>query len=224
MNQIQEIVSKPHNNDFVTGLIVEAAHQVEKWGEAHTRGKEPEDWLWLLGWLISKATMSHRTGDIEKAKHHCISSAAVLLQWHSFLSGHDTTFIPGDSDLQRHLELVLGVSLDEQPVDVESFRDVIGGGQPALVLPTNTPIPVDGEAWLSIATAPKNGKPVKITSMVGVTGWMYYDADFETWVDAWNGRPIKEFVPALWRPLTPSEDAQLKAVWNSQAMEAKDND
>ena len=27
-------------------------------------------------------------------------------------SGHDTTFTPGHSDLQRHLEEVLGVSLD----------------------------------------------------------------------------------------------------------------
>lgn len=113
MNELQDLIAKPHNDDFVTGLVIEAAHQVERWGEAHDRGKEPEDWLWLLGFLAGKATRAHREGDIEKAKHHTISSAAVLLQWHSLLSGHGTGFTPGHSDLQRHLEEVLGVSLGD---------------------------------------------------------------------------------------------------------------
>ena len=39
-------------------------------------------------------------------------ASAVLMQWHSYISGHDTTFTPAASDLQRHLEEVLGASLD----------------------------------------------------------------------------------------------------------------
>ena len=141
-NPIQEIINKPHNDDFVTGLILESAHQVEKWGEPHDRAKEPEDWMWLMGWLVGKAAMAHRTGDREKAKHHCISSAAVLLQWHALLSGHGNGFTPGASDLQQHLEKVLGVDL----------------GEPEASIPAPPP---DGTNWQDMVTAPVD-EPIMI--------------------------------------------------------------
>jgi hypothetical protein len=50
---------------------------------------EPQDWYWLLGWLAGKAVHAATTGDVEKARHHTISSAAVLLNWHRHLSMDD---------------------------------------------------------------------------------------------------------------------------------------
>ena len=110
-NPLLDLINTPHNEDFVAGVVVEAAYQVKKWGTPHDRGKEPEDWFWLLGYLAGKAVKAQREGDREKALHHTISSAAVLLNWHAHLSGVETTFAPGDSDLRRHLEEKLGIDL-----------------------------------------------------------------------------------------------------------------
>ena len=112
MDQLQELIGKPHNEDFITGLVIEAAHQVERWGEAHDRAKEPEDWLGFSATSPAKRPRpTARATSKSQAPH--ISSAAVLLQWHSLLSGHGTGFTPGHSDLERHLEAVLGVPVKE---------------------------------------------------------------------------------------------------------------
>ena len=94
----------PGTDRFLNDVRNEAGHQVQRWGTAHDRGKEPADWLWLLGYLAGKALRAHIDGDIEKAKHHTISSAAALLNWHHHMSGEETTFTPGHSDLERLLE------------------------------------------------------------------------------------------------------------------------
>lgn len=79
-------VNTPEIDNFMSGVRLEAAHQVQRWGTAHDRDKSAENWYWLVGYLAGKALRAAITGDREKALHHCISSAAALLQWHRAIS------------------------------------------------------------------------------------------------------------------------------------------
>jgi hypothetical protein len=85
----------PHTRDFVKALQLEALHQRERWGAEHDAGKAPQDWFWLLGYLAGKAVAAAVGGDTEKALHHTISSAAVLLNWHAAIGGVDHSMRPG---------------------------------------------------------------------------------------------------------------------------------
>lgn len=96
------LIDTPHTADFMSAVPLEAAHQIKRWGTEHDDGKEPEDWFWLVGYLAGKclraASDYARTGDardLEKAKHHTISTAGVMLNWHRRLTGEETTFQPG---------------------------------------------------------------------------------------------------------------------------------
>lgn len=95
IKELETLINTPHTEDWLEAVPLEAAHQISRWGTSHDQGKEPQDWFWLLGWLSGKAVHAATIGDTEKAKHHTISSAAVLLNWHRHLSGEETTFRPG---------------------------------------------------------------------------------------------------------------------------------
>lgn len=90
-----ELINRPEVDDFAKGVQLEAAHQVERYGVEHDAGKAPLDWFWLLGYLAQKAATAAVAGDVEKAKHHTISTAAALANWHALLSGRDTGMRPG---------------------------------------------------------------------------------------------------------------------------------
>lgn len=77
----------PIIDDFWSGVRAEKVHQLRRWGTTHDRNKSPADWYWLVGYLAGKALMSAMRGDTKKALHHCISSAAVLANWHDALGG-----------------------------------------------------------------------------------------------------------------------------------------
>lgn len=79
-------MSGPEIRDFMAGIESEAAYQLEHWGEEHDAEKEPQDWFWLVGYLAGKALRAHLDGDVPKAQHHTISTAAVLKQWHRQIS------------------------------------------------------------------------------------------------------------------------------------------
>jgi hypothetical protein len=95
VNRLRALINTPHVDDFLEAVRIEAAHQCERWGTANDEGKSPNDWFWLLGYLAGKAVWSAMHGDREKALHHTISSAAVLLNWHAHLSGERTRMRPG---------------------------------------------------------------------------------------------------------------------------------
>lgn len=91
----REIINAPETADFMAAVPLEAAHQRERWGSEHDAGKAPEDWLFLVGHLAGKACAAARTGDDEKARHHTISSAAALANWHAALAGSHSGMRPG---------------------------------------------------------------------------------------------------------------------------------
>ena len=78
---LKELLSRPEIDEFYEGIMLEAAHQRQRWGDAHDRDKSAENWFWLVGYLAGKACRSAIEGDQAKARHHTISSAAALFQW-----------------------------------------------------------------------------------------------------------------------------------------------
>jgi len=97
---VTEAINTPEMDSFTDGVMVEAAHQRERWGEAHDRDKSADAWFWLVGYLSGKALRAAIEGDREKALHHTISAAAALFQWHEAIkadtSGHG---VGTDADL-----------------------------------------------------------------------------------------------------------------------------
>lgn len=78
---LKELLSRPEIDDFQDGLVLEAAHQRKRWGDAHDRDKSSENWFWLVGYLAGKALRAAIEGNQNKARHHTISAAAALFQW-----------------------------------------------------------------------------------------------------------------------------------------------
>jgi len=99
--RLRALVNTPQLHDFSRAVVVEAAHQRERWGSAHDSGKAPEDWFWLLGYLGGKALSAAKSGDKDKALHHTISSAAALANWHAALLGSHTAMRPGVDPIER---------------------------------------------------------------------------------------------------------------------------
>lgn len=101
LDYLEGLINSPEVEQFLRGTHLEAIHQIERWGEASDRGKRPADWFWLVGYLAGKALHAATSGNIEKAKHHCISTAAALYNWHCAISGIDTRMAPGSSDVAK---------------------------------------------------------------------------------------------------------------------------
>lgn len=96
-----EIINSPETADFMAAVPLEAAHQRERWGSDHDTGKTAEDWVFLVGWLLGKASQALKAGDTDKAKHHTISSAAALANWHAAIAGVDNQMRPGIDPEER---------------------------------------------------------------------------------------------------------------------------
>lgn len=91
------LLNTPEVDDFDKAVPLEAGHQVIRWGADHDAGKAPADWFWLIGYLAGKALAAHISGDMFKAKHHCISAAAALRNWHAHIRSGETVMRPGIS-------------------------------------------------------------------------------------------------------------------------------
>jgi hypothetical protein len=85
--ELEGKLNAPELISFREGVVLEAAHQRERWGSEHDDGKTPADWFWLVGYLAGKALAAHISGNTEKALHHTISTAAALANWHAAILG-----------------------------------------------------------------------------------------------------------------------------------------
>lgn len=92
---LERLLNTPEVENFDRAIPLEAGHQVERWGAKVDAGKSPADWFWLVGYLAGKALAAHLAGNTEKAKHHCISTAAVLRNWHAHIRSGETVMRPG---------------------------------------------------------------------------------------------------------------------------------
>lgn len=102
--ELERLINNPETDDWLSGARLEAAHQVERWGSAHDAGKTAWDWFWLIGYLAQKAAAAQVAGDGHKAKHHTISTAAALLNWHRALTGSSSVMRPGIDPVARGVE------------------------------------------------------------------------------------------------------------------------
>lgn len=94
VERLNAIVNTPQANDFLRAVSTEAEHQRQRWGSDHDAGKTPADWFWLVGYLAGKALHAHAAGDVAKAEHHIITTAAALANWHLATFGR-TDMRPG---------------------------------------------------------------------------------------------------------------------------------
>lgn len=93
--RLTALINSPELVDFARGVVLEAAHQRERWPSEQDAGKAPADWFWLVGYLAGKALTSALAGASDKALHHTISTAAALANWHASILGAHTGMRPG---------------------------------------------------------------------------------------------------------------------------------
>ncbi|MBU9154171.1 hypothetical protein KTD28_06060 [Burkholderia gladioli] len=93
MKRLTAIINTPQSGDFLRAVSIEAEHQRQHRGE-HDADKTPADWFWLVGYLAGKALHAHAAGNVEKAEHHVITTAAALANWHLAIFGK-TDMRPG---------------------------------------------------------------------------------------------------------------------------------
>ena len=89
--RLRRLVNTPELIDFSKAVHVEAIHQRERWGEEHDKAKGQEDWFWLIGYVAGKALSAGKQGDMEKLRHHIITTAAVCNNWHASIKLHRRT-------------------------------------------------------------------------------------------------------------------------------------
>lgn len=97
ISALKGLLNTPETQDFDKAVPLESAHQVKRWGAQHDAGKNPEDWFWLVGYLAGKALAATKDGNSEKAKHHTISAAAALRNWHAHIRSGESAMRPGIS-------------------------------------------------------------------------------------------------------------------------------
>ncbi|MES2401843.1 MAG: hypothetical protein V4573_17765 [Pseudomonadota bacterium] len=100
-HEFHALVNNPNTAEFLEAVKLEAAHQRDRWGDAHDRGKSAENWFWLIGYLAGKCLRACITGDKQKALHHTISSAAALANWFEAIRRDETgTGLGNDADIK----------------------------------------------------------------------------------------------------------------------------
>lgn len=101
---LDALINTPHTDEWFDAVRLEAAHQIQRWGTDHDAGKQPADWFWLLGYLGQKAMTAQIAGDEQKAKHHTISSGAMLLNWFRAMVGDTNAMRPGIAQDQQEVQ------------------------------------------------------------------------------------------------------------------------
>jgi hypothetical protein len=84
--RLTEILNTPYVDYFAQAAAAEAKHQRFRWGDEGDVAKTAWDWFWALGYLGGKAAHAALTGDLDKARHHTITAAALLANWHRHIS------------------------------------------------------------------------------------------------------------------------------------------
>jgi hypothetical protein len=85
-DRLDGLVNAPEIFDFAQAVVLEAAHQRERWPSGHDANKTDEDWFWLIGYLAGKALHNppHPTvAAIDKQLHRIITIAAAAANWHA---------------------------------------------------------------------------------------------------------------------------------------------
>lgn len=79
--RLRALTQSPEIRNFLHGVVAEAAHQIERHGTNADAGKEPRDFIFLVGYLLGKADEAIKQDDEDRARHHLIAAGAVILNW-----------------------------------------------------------------------------------------------------------------------------------------------
>jgi hypothetical protein len=82
IERLNGILNTPVLEPFMEAAVAEARHQRYRWGDEQDAQKTAWDWFWTLGYLGGKAAHAALARDWDKAKHHTITAAAMLANWH----------------------------------------------------------------------------------------------------------------------------------------------
>lgn len=82
---LRKLLNTPETEDFLKGVESEIPHQNQEWRQSKyvDTDKLPEDWFGVAVFLAHKARLAAESDDREKALHHCISTAALMGNWHA---------------------------------------------------------------------------------------------------------------------------------------------
>lgn len=81
LNALRNEINSPELGDFIVGVRKEVAHQKGRWGNSDS-SKNVTDWYWLIGYLGGKALNAYFCKDMDKVRHHIITTAAACYHWH----------------------------------------------------------------------------------------------------------------------------------------------
>jgi hypothetical protein len=95
--RLKNLINCPEIVDFRHALCVEAAHQKERWGEEHDQNKSFSDWFMVLNYLLGKLANAYWNNDMDKVKHHVITAAAVLANFHKEITRRELLVVSGDN-------------------------------------------------------------------------------------------------------------------------------
>lgn len=88
--ELNAIIHKPESDDFLRGIAIEAEYQRQLHGVDATEARfDWHQWFWVTGYLLGKALAACKSGEDngDKAKHHLVTTAALLNNWHNTLTG-----------------------------------------------------------------------------------------------------------------------------------------
>lgn len=120
--ELSAIVNTPETSNFLVGMQREIPHQIIKWRSESDLGKTAFDWVFLIGSLATRAAMYLKQGNMDKARHHCITTAAACANWHAALIGQDTGMRPGHEHREAGINpTTQGYSPQQVVVDEGSF-------------------------------------------------------------------------------------------------------
>lgn len=63
--ELEAKLNTPEIVDFASAVVLEAAHQRQRWGSDHDAGKTDADWFWLIGYLSGKALHNPPSDDCD---------------------------------------------------------------------------------------------------------------------------------------------------------------
>jgi hypothetical protein len=88
--RLHSIIHSPESDDFLKGVSIEAEYQRQLHGVDDTDARyDWHQWFWVVGYLAGKALAACKSGegDGAKARHHLVTTAALLHNWHNTLTG-----------------------------------------------------------------------------------------------------------------------------------------
>ncbi len=98
--RLKAIIHTPESDDFLRGVSIEAEYQRTLHGVDDTAARfDWHQWFWVAGYLLGKALGCCKTGagNGEKAKHHLVTTAALLMNWHNVLTGKPAASVHSNS-------------------------------------------------------------------------------------------------------------------------------